>query len=476
MRAGCKPQRSDTVAAVTDSSNLSFRFHPASSVRDAVGIVQMSAASMAQGMAMSGVGDRDRLSGESVSSLHQGAAGSESTVCFVRDLDPIETLCQIWQAIHCHVPFCVIPENLAAADIAASDAAAWPVDDKGLAIAGQPQFQCLSSGTSGAARRIQRSHLSWIKSFAVNASLLQVSVKDRYAIVGHLSHSLPLYAALEACSLGADIQMLGELRPDRQLAALYAQGTTVLYVTPTQARQLSRVRSSGPHRPSELRYVLCGGGKLDDKTRMALLALFPGASVLEFYGASEASFITMSTEQTPSGSVGRAYPGVSLKILDEHDETTAGIGEIWVKSPYLFSGYAGGDWRDTRLLNGYLSIGEMGEMDEAGNLFLRGRKSRQANVADTRVYLEEMENRLLQHPAVHHCVVVTQQDVMRGETLVAVVEGCDDEALRAELLKYARQQFGAILAPRNVLFVDALPYLAAGKPDVRQVQALVESR
>lgn len=310
----------------------------------------------------------------------------------------------------------------------------------------------------------------------VNASLMQLGAEDSYAIVGKLSHSLPLYAALEACHLGADVHLLTELRPDRQLDAMARLATTVIYLTPTQARQLCAVSVTERGSPFSVRHVLCGGGKLDEKTREALKQLFSGASIVEFYGASETSFITMSTEQTPPASVGRAYPGVSIRIFDEQGEPAAGVGEIWLVSDYLFTGYASGTWRDTQWRDGFLSIGEMGHMDEAGHLFLSGRKSRQANVADNFVYLQEIEDVLMQHAAVHHCVVIARQDPLRGQVLIAVIEGSPDVTLRSNILRHARQRLGPILAPREIQFMTAIPFLSAGKPDIRLIQSLLDSR
>ena len=78
--------------------------------------------------------------------------------------------------------------------------------------------------------------------------------------------------------------------------------------------------------------ILVGGSKLDAALRAALAVMAPEAVIREFYGAAEASFITLADAATPEASVGRAYPGVEI-ALDPG-------GEVWVKSPYLFLGYA----------------------------------------------------------------------------------------------------------------------------------------
>ncbi|MGQ7844378.1 AMP-binding protein [Granulosicoccus sp. 3-233] len=457
-----------------------FRLHHATSVRDASGRVLMMPSSVSSARQLPGIDqEQARVAG------HDTDSGQRCVpeLRFIRDDTTEHGLRQVFQAVQALSPFCVIPDGSDSVRLdenvddevtpaLAGVTAASPVSTKNEEL----YLQCLSSGTSGEARRIQRSQQSWISSFEVNARMLQATADDSYAIVGRLSHSLPLYASLEACHIGADLHLIGDLRPDRQLSALKELQTSVLYLTPAQARLLCRARPAfGQQQVPGLRHVLCGGGKLDEMTRHALSELFNNAAIVEFYGASETSFITMSNQQTPEGSVGCAYPGVKLKILDEEGEMTTAEGEIWVSSPYLFSGYSQGGWRDTRWRDGYLSIGECGQLDEAGFLFLRGRKARQANVADTRVYLEEIEAVLLQHATVEHCVVVTRQDALRGEVLLAVVEGSFDEQWRRQLLSFARERLGATLAPREILFLDSLPYLDAGKPDIVRIQTLVTS-
>ena len=451
-----------------------FRLHTESTIRDASGAVVFAASALPlnESCALAG-GKPDSLS--PVNSIYAGPVEQKRRICFISNEKPDLALITVLQVASCGRSFCVVPTGTDETQLTASMPSDSSMEEyrSEPAQSGLPQFECLSSGTTGTARRIQRSHQSWINSFKVNASLMQIRIEDSYAIIGKLSHSLPLYAAMEACHLGADVHLLGELRPDRQLDAMARLGTTMLYLTPTQARQLCAVPISDSRPRFRVRHLLCGGGKLDDKTRAALKQLFEGAAIAEFYGASETSFITMSTEQTPTGSVGHAYPGVSVRIFDEHDELATGVGEIWVKSEYLFTGYASGAWRDTQRRDGYLSIGEMGRKDEAGHLFLSGRKSRQANVADNFVYLQEIEDVLLQHAAVHHCVVMARQEPLRGEVLIAAIEGSADASLRADILKYARQQLGPILAPRDILFLDALPFLSAGKPDIRLIQSMV---
>jgi long-chain acyl-CoA synthetase len=338
----------------------------------------------------------------------------------------------------------------------------------------QPVFQVVSSGTTGEPRTIRRTHLSWIRSFEVNVTMQCISSQDSYGIVGQISHSLPLYAALEAAYSGCDIHLLAELRPDKQLAAISELGTSVLYLTPTQARLLCQAATTTQH-TFHVRKVLCGGGKLDTQTIQALQSLFEQADIIEFYGASETSFISICSSDSPADSVGRPYPGVAIKIIGDFGEPTEGQGEIWVSSPYCFKEYVSGNAGDTREDDGFISIGELGYFDTDGNLYLSGRKSRMVNIADNIVFPEEIESWFKDQPVVRQCVVVAKADELRGNVLVAVVQGVNDESARNQLLKECRGALGTLKCPKHILNTNKIPMLNAGKPDVIAVEAWANS-
>lgn len=309
-----------------------------------------------------------------------------------------------------------------------------------------------TAGSSGTPKVIRRNPNSWRASFETNRTLFDVKASDTYAIFGHLSHSLALYGIMEALHLGCGLAVLAEMSPRRQCAAVQEFSVSVVYATPTQLRLLSQ---SAKAPLPDVRLVLCGGGKLDMALRDKLSALLPNAHVFEFFGASETSFITLADAGTPSGSVGRAYPGVALRI----DQS-----EIWINSPYLFEGYETGENRDTRRKDGFLSIGEMGYLDANGYLFLQGRRSRMVTVADQNIFPEAIEALLLAQPGVQEAAVITPAEILRGHSVVAVVVGdADQNALRSA----SREALGAAAVPRSIVFRTKLPKLPAGKPDLQ---------
>jgi long-chain acyl-CoA synthetase len=299
-------------------------------------------------------------------------------------------------------------------------------------------FEALTGGSLGAPKRVARQVASWQASFAVNAGLFGIGPGVRVAVPGRLCHSLPLYAALEGVHLGAEVHLLDGMRADRAGAAL--AGMDVVYATPTQMRAVL----AGPW--PGLRHIVLGGERLDAGLRSDLAKAAPQARVTEFYGAAETSFITMTDETTPEGSVGRAYPGVEIEVRE---------GVIWVRSPYLAQG---GTW---------VTVGEMGRM-EGEYLFLQGRIGRMVTVAGQNVFLDEIEHWMLGLPGVSRVAVVAVVDARRGHVVEAFVQGT--RAQEAAIMAAVRGKLGAMVAPRRLHWCDDWPELASGKTDLVALQ------
>ncbi len=326
-------------------------------------------------------------------------------------------------------------------------------------------FHSRSGGTTGAAKTIRRSHASWIASFEVNRNHLSLGSEDRYAVLGVPAHSLALYALVEGAHLGADLHSFAGQRPRQQAQGVKAAQATILYATPTQLRLLCETGAELPC----LRHVLCGGGRLTPELWLRIAALCPKADLREFYGAAETSFVAWGDGSGPEGSVGRAYPGVEIRI----DAKEGAIGEIWVRSPYLFDGYAEGDSAETRERDGFVTVGELGQLDKEGHLTVAGRRNRMVTIADQNVFPEDIEAFLLSDPAVTHCAVVPRSDPRRGTHLVAVIDGPAEAELCDALLVRCRRAFGPLAAPRRLQVLDEFPLTLSGKPDLAAIARLL---
>ncbi len=336
------------------------------------------------------------------------------------------------------------------------------------------EFCAMSGGTTGPPKVIQRRCASWIATFQLHARQFAQQTPLRYATLGDLQHSLTLYGAIEALHIGAIYHPLGGVSPRRQLSELQSAGVNVLYATPTQIRLLLNVKRQNTGLEA-LRHVMLGGGALDQETRAQLKRCAPAAEITEFFGTSEASFICASDRTTPLGSVGRPYPGVALAIRDAQGAPcpSASAGDIWLRSPYVFSKYRSGADPDVIWRDDWLSIGEIGYQDSQGYLYLKGRRARAFQVADQTVYPEVIEAKLSQHTGIEAAVVFACPDAKRGAVIVAVV-AAGSGALPKDLQAWASHHLPLRARPAKYVLkpLAQWPVLNSGKPDLQALKRL----
>ena len=167
------------------------------------------------------------------------------------------------------------------------------------------------------------------------------------------------------------------------------------------------------------------------------------------------------------GSAGIARTEVEVKIVDgEDNELPAGeMGEIATRSDLVMKGY----WRDPEataetLRNGWLHTGDVGYMDEKGYLFLMDRSKDLIISGGENIYPREIEEVLVEHPAVREVAVVGAPDPKWGEAVTAVVAAVPGrEVSEEELIDFCRERIASYKKPKKVEFVDELPKNNYGK-------------
>jgi long-chain acyl-CoA synthetase len=233
---------------------------------------------------------------------------------------------------------------------------------------------------------------------------------------------------------------------------------------------------------SSLRYVNSGGAPLPAEVAEAFARRVPSVTVRQGYGLTETAALVSSSPvgRERAGSVGIPVPETEVRILDEEGQAVeAGEpGEVCVRSPGVMRGY----WRSPEataeaLHDGWLHTGDIGYLDEDGYLFIVDRKKDLIIRGGFNVYPRDVEDALVEHPAVHMAAVVGRPDVVHGEEIVAFVAPSPGAAVSPdELIAWARQQIGAYKYPREVHLVEAIPLTAVGKIDRKAVRAqLVDS-
>jgi long-chain acyl-CoA synthetase len=193
--------------------------------------------------------------------------------------------------------------------------------------------------------------------------------------------------------------------------------------------------------------------------------LFQNAEIIQFYGTSETSFITLTDSNTPEGSVGRPYPAVQLRLSGV--EQFSGSGEVCVQSPYLFDGYVDYVGPNGTENDGFFRTGEVGYQDTEGYLFLKGRVDRMVTISDVNVHPEAIETAVSSLAYVDACAVVTKPDEKRGHRAVCFIVSQSLDGTPAKIRQHCRSVLGACYVPKEVRIISELPMLASGKPDLR---------
>jgi long-chain acyl-CoA synthetase len=210
---------------------------------------------------------------------------------------------------------------------------------------------------------------------------------------------------------------------------------------------------------SELRYVASGAAPLALETIAELTRRVPGVEIREGYGLTETSALVSTNPpgRARYGTVGLPVPGTEVRIADD--------GEVLVRSELVMKGYWNAPELTAQALEGgWLKTGDIGRLDDDGYLSILDRKKDLILRGGFNVFPRDVEEGLLEHPAVATACVVGRSDAAHGEEVVAFVT-LAAPATSDELVAFGRTRLGGYKYPREVHIVDALPLTPVGKAD-----------
>ncbi len=243
-----------------------------------------------------------------------------------------------------------------------------------------------------------------------------------------------------------------------RLTADRARGAAYVSLVPAQVRHLLD-EPGGREALAGFRAILLGGAAAP--AGLLAEAAAAGARVITTYGMSE----------TCGGCVydGEPLDGVSVRIGPDERIRLAG--------PVLFSGYRGRPGLTAAALeDGWFVTSDVGEVDAAGRLAVRGRADGMINTGGEKVSADEVASVLEDCPGVREAVVVGRPDPEWGELVTAIVVPADPAAPPGlDVLRgFARGRLPDYAAPRAVVVVPAVPLLSSGKPDLQALRLLAQ--
>jgi long-chain acyl-CoA synthetase len=357
--------------------------------------------------------------------------------------------------------------------IAAQDPGPLPRDRQGMRMS-------YTSGTTGRPKGVTRlgdRGRPWCEAFAASRAfkeVLSIPTNGPHLNVSALFHGAPLAFSLSLLANGAELRILRRWDAAEALVAL-ADGVESTCMVPTMFRQLlalpEDVRASF-HAP-KLRAVLHGGEPCPQPLKRRMLEWW-GPTLIEYYGMTEGGLTVATSEEwlARPGTVGRAKLALSIRILDaEGRELPAGEeGGIFFAHPQgqTFE-YRNAPEKTAaaHVPGGAFTVGDIGYVDEAGYLFISGRKADVIVSSGVNVYPAEIEDVLFALPEVREACVVGAPDEMRGEAVAAFVVLADgvasaEEAL-ASIARACEERLAGDKRPRRFVLRDALLRDGTGK-------------
>lgn len=303
----------------------------------------------------------------------------------------------------------------------------------------------LSSGSTGAPKVVWRDHQSWTHAFPAQSTIFNLGRSDVLYLAGSLAYTANLNAGLHILAEGGTVVIAGHNMPRTWVRDLADHHATAVFMVPANYKMLVKTMEKPL---SQLRSIVTAGAKIDLPTVKALMKYFPRAGICEYYGASEVGHVSYCAAedllQHPR-SVGKAFPGVKISIIDQ---------TIWVESPYIAPQY-----------KPKATVGDLGRIDHNGYLYLLGRKQGIINSGGIKVIPEQIEEILRHCPGVAEAVVGGVDDPIRGQKICAWIVKNTATLTVTDILEFCRKKLLHHCCPQKIVFIDEIPLNANGKAD-----------
>jgi len=333
-----------------------------------------------------------------------------------------------------------------------------------------------TSGTTGRPKGIVGDQIGLEQMMQLAGALvgrLGLSPGGRTVVPAPLYHTAPNTAAVLAMKVQADITILPRFDPENFLAEVQRHRVEQVQMVPTMFVRLLRLPESTRSRydVSSLRRVVHAAAPCSQRVKREIIDWF-GPIVDEYYGGSETGPIVWCDSAewlAHPGTVGAPIDGAAVRIIgpDRREVPTGEVGVVYVNPPPYwpnFSYLGDDDKRKAMELDGFVTVGDVGRVDQDGYLYLTDRASDMVISGGVNIYPAEIEAALADLAGVRDSAVFGIPDEEFGESLAAHIELEPGSELTAESVRdHVRRSLAGYKVPRVVEFTDALPREDSGK-------------
>ena len=344
-----------------------------------------------------------------------------------------------------------------------------PIDISGEAIA----VAMLTSGSTGEPKIVLHTHRALAYKARVQQQVHGLTADDVVLLPAPLSHVSGLVnGVLLPGSSGMKVVLMDVWNPDTALALIEREQVSFIGGPAVFLTSLVEGDGFATSRVRTLRVASMGGSSMTPAA-LTLLGDRLGCVVKRTYGATEAPTITTwhvgDPEDRGRETDGRSIAEAEVIVVDPADgarRTPGEVGEIWIRGPEMFAGYAlNGQTADAIADGGWLRTGDLGVLDDEGWLTVVGRIKELIIRGGENIATAEVESILESHPGVRQAVAVGYPDPVLGERVAAVVVAESDFDLDGVRRLFSERGVARFKTPEAVLHVESIPVTATGKVD-----------
>lgn len=341
-------------------------------------------------------------------------------------------------------------------------------------VGADPALYLYTSGTTGRPKGVVLTHQNLVSNVRACQTAGDFGPEDTFLCLLPFFHTYAITGTFLLPALnGSKMVLVDRFQPVKVLGLIAEHRVTCFLAIPSMYRVLAA--TEGSFDVSSLRFPISGGEPLPVAVAEAFQKRF-GVDVFEGYGQTEASPVVSLNVPGGSklGTVGRPLPGVEVAVWSESGEAVGPgvIGELTVRGENVMEGYhKRPEETSATLSDGWLHTGDLGMMDEEGFVTITGRKKDLIISAGENIFPREIEEALVEHPAIREAAVVGVPDEVRGEVpkaFVIPVEGSVPD--ERELRKFCRERIAAYKVPKIFVIVEDLPRTPSGKVLKRELK------
>lgn len=345
-----------------------------------------------------------------------------------------------------------------------------------------------TSGSTGRPKGVVLSHRAFAAKLQAISEVLPFEPGTRTLQVLQLNFTFGQWTTLLTVLSGGTVELVPRFDAGDVLGRLLSQHVDRMAVVPTMMRRLLAAIDDPPAGMDPAAVGECaspglwiaGGEPLAAGLGRRVLATFPRTQMADVFGLSETStsdlILAPGAYAEAAGTIGWPSPGVRVRIVDEQgtDQPDGGVGELWIRTPFLMTGYLDDPAATTAAMAGdWFRTGDLARITDAGSVELVGRSKFLILRGGHKISPLAIESALSEHPDCRGVCAFAIPDTMLGERIgVLFRPATGATATPAEIRVWAKTRLPRLEVPDAITLTDEIPLGRTGKMDRAGAYAL----